>query len=113
MFAVERARALSALGQAEDAVELLLCTVPRLVAAAPRDACRAYCAAGDIFRNQGDFPHALELYELAVEVAPVPSRHVAAALTAMAEIREEQGETQMALDLLKQALAARAGAPAG
>jgi hypothetical protein len=30
----------------------------------------------------------------------------------MAEIREEQGETQMALDLLKQALAARSGAPA-
>jgi hypothetical protein len=27
----------------------------------------------------------------------------------MAEIREEQGETQMALELLKQALAARTG----
>jgi tetratricopeptide (TPR) repeat protein len=109
MFAVERARALSALGRPEEAVELLLGTVPRLVAAAPRDAGRAYCAVADIFRQQGDLPRALELYELAVDQAPVPSRHVAAALTAMAEIREEQGETQLALDLLKRALAARAG----
>jgi tetratricopeptide (TPR) repeat protein len=111
MFAVERARALAALGREEEAVGLLLATVPRLVAAAPRDAGRAYCAVADILREQGDTSHALELYELAVDQAPVPSRHVAAALTAMAEIREERGETQLALDLLKRALAARAGAP--
>jgi tetratricopeptide (TPR) repeat protein len=113
MFAVERARALSALGRTEEAAELLLGTVPQLVAAAPRDAGRAYCAVADIFRQQGDVAQALELYELAVDQAPVPSRHVAAALTAMAEIREEQGETQLALDLLKRALAARAGSPVG
>ena len=65
----------------------------------------------DIFREQGETARALELYELAVEQAPVPGKSVAAALTAMAEIHEEQGETQMALDLLKQALAARSGAP--
>ena len=112
MFAVERARALSALGYGDDAAKLLLGTVPRLIAAAPKDAGRAYYAVADIFRQQGDIPRALELYELAVDQAPVPSRHVAAALTAMSEIREEQGETQMALDLLKQALAARAATPA-
>ena len=112
MFAVERARALSALGHGDEASELLLGIVPRLVAAAPRDAGRAYCAVADIFRHQGDIPRALELYELAVEQAPVPSRHVAAALTAMAEIYEEQGEPQLALDLLKRALAARSGTPA-
>jgi tetratricopeptide (TPR) repeat protein len=112
MFAVERARALSALGHGEEAAELLLGVVPRLNTAAPKDAARAYSAVADIFRKQGDLPRALELYELAVEQAPVPSRHVAAALTAMAEIYEGQGEPQMALDLLKRALAARAGAPA-
>jgi tetratricopeptide (TPR) repeat protein len=112
MFSVERARALSALGHADEAAELLLGIVPRLIAAAPRDAGRAYCAVADIFRQQGDTPRALELYELAVEQAPVPSRHVAAALTAMAEIYEEQGEPQLALDLLKRALAARSGTPA-
>jgi tetratricopeptide (TPR) repeat protein len=112
MFEVERARALSALGEGEEAAALLLGIVPRLNAAAPKDAARAYLAVADIFRAQGDIARALELYELAVEQAPVPGRSVAAALTAMAEIYEEQGEPQLALDLLKRALAARSSAPA-
>lgn len=112
MFAVERARALSALGEGDQAASLLLGIVPRLNAAAPKDAARAYAAAADVFREQGDFARALELYELAVECAPVPSRHVAAALTAMAGIYEEQGNAQKALELLKQALAARTGVTA-
>jgi tetratricopeptide (TPR) repeat protein len=112
MFTVERARALSALGEGEEAVGLLLGIVPRLNAAAPKDAARAYLAVADIFREQGDVARALELYELAVQQAPVPGRSVAAALTAMAEIYEEQGEPQLALDLLKRALAARSVTPA-
>jgi tetratricopeptide (TPR) repeat protein len=112
MFAVERARALSALGDGDEALELLLGIVPRLNAAAPRDAARAYAAAADIFRKQGDSDRALELYELAVEQAPVANRHVAAALAAMAEIYEERGEAELALELLKRALAARTGSPA-
>jgi tetratricopeptide (TPR) repeat protein len=111
MFAVERARALSALGEGDEAAALLLGIVPRLNAAAPKDAARAYLAVADIFRAQGDIARALELYELAVEQAPIPGRSVAAALTAMAEIYEEQGEPQLALDLLKRALAARSGVP--
>ena len=75
----------------------------------PDDAARAYAAAADIFREQGDSARALELYELAVEQAPIANRHVAAALAAMAEIYEERGEAEMALELLKRALAARTG----
>lgn len=112
MFAVERARALSALGEGDEAVSLLLGTVPHLNDAAPKDAARAYSAAADVFRRQGDVARALELYELAVERAPVAGRHVAAALTAMAEIYEEQGDAHKALELLKQALAARTGSSA-
>ena len=112
MFEVERARALSALGEPEEAAAILLGIVPRLNAAAPRDAVRAYSAVADVFRKQGDLTRALELYELAVEQAPVADRHVVAALTAMAEIHEEQGNGDMALELLKQALAARSGTPA-
>jgi tetratricopeptide (TPR) repeat protein len=112
MFALERARALSALGEEDEAAQIALGIVPRLNAAAPKDAARAYLAVADIFRKQGDVARALELYELAVEQAPVPGRSVAAALTAMAEIYEEQGEPQLALDLLKRALAARSGTPA-
>jgi tetratricopeptide (TPR) repeat protein len=112
MFEVERARALSALGEPQEAAEILLGIVPRLSAAAPRDAVRAYSAVADVFRKQGDLPHALELYELAVDQAPIADRHVVAALTAMAEIHEELGNGDMALELLKQALAARSGATA-
>jgi tetratricopeptide (TPR) repeat protein len=112
MFTVERARALSALGEGEEAAELLLGIVPRLNAAAPKDAARAYAAVADVFRKQGDTARALELYELAVEQAPVPDRHVVAALTAMAEIHEEQGNGDLALELLKRALAVRSGVPA-
>jgi tetratricopeptide (TPR) repeat protein len=112
MFTVERARALSALGEADEAAELLLGIAPRLSAAAPKEAARAYTAVADIFRSQGDAPRALELYELAAERAPVPSRPMTAALTAMAEIYEEQGDTERALELLKQALAARTGTAA-
>jgi tetratricopeptide (TPR) repeat protein len=60
-----------------------------------------------VFRRHGEIPRALELYELAAEQAPAPSRHKAEALAAMAEIYEEQGEAEMALELLKRALAAR------
>ncbi len=58
MFEVERARALSALGETQEAGEILLGIVPRLSAAAPRDAVRAYSAVADVFRKQGDLPHA-------------------------------------------------------
>jgi tetratricopeptide (TPR) repeat protein len=109
MFTIERARALSALGDGDRAAELLLGIAPQLNSASPDDAARAYSAVAEIFRKQGDSAHALELYELAVEQAPIANRHVAAALTAMAEIYEERGESQMALDLLKRALAARTG----
>jgi tetratricopeptide (TPR) repeat protein len=112
MFTIERARALSALGETDEAAELLLGIVPRLNAAAPKDAARAYSAVADIFRTQGDTARALELYELAVEQAPVPDRHVVAALTAMAKIHEEQGNGDLALELLKRALAVRSGVPA-
>jgi tetratricopeptide (TPR) repeat protein len=112
MFAVERARALSALGETNQAAELLLGVVPRLNSAAPKDAARAYAAVADIFRQNGDTARALELYELAVEQSPVADRHVVAALTAMAEIHEERGNGDMALALLKRALAVRAGTPA-
>src|ERR1700758_435263 len=107
-----RARPPSALGQGDEAAELLLGIIPRLNAAAPKDAARAYSAVADVFRKQGDTARALELYELAVDQAPVPDRHVVAALTAMAEIHEELGNGDMALELLKQALATRAGTPA-
>lgn len=110
MFTIERARAIAALGEPDEATELLLGIVPRLNDAAPVNACRAYAAAADVFRSQADTAHAIELYELAIERSPVPNRHVADALHAMAEIYEEKGDGAKALELLKRAFAAQSGA---
>jgi tetratricopeptide (TPR) repeat protein len=112
MFTIERARALSALGAADEAAGLLMGIAPELNSAAPEDAARAYTAVANIFKGQGDDARALELFELAVEQAPTANKYAAEALTAMAEIYEERGDTQKALELLKQALAARTGSTA-
>jgi tetratricopeptide (TPR) repeat protein len=108
LFLVERARALAALGESEQAASLLLGIVPRFSEARPTTAARAYSAAADFFRSHGDPHKALELYELAAERFSAPDRHLAATLTAMAELHEQQGNTDEALRLLKAALQARA-----
>ncbi len=113
MLSIERARALVALGDEEEAVSLMLGVVPRLNEARPESAAFAYASVASFFRSRGDDARALELYELAVDRAPAPGRRVAEALTAMAEIYEERGEADEALRLLKAALAARSGVTAG
>jgi tetratricopeptide (TPR) repeat protein len=107
LFLVERARALAALGDPEQAASLMLGVIPRFSEAHPTTAARAYAAAADFFRSEGDHAKALELYELAAERFTSADRHLADTLTAMAEIHEEQGNTDQALQLLKQALHAR------
>ena len=109
MASIERARALAGLGQEAEAISLLADVVPRLEDAPAESAAPAYVTVARFFRARGDHEHALELYALAAERAPAPSRHAANALSAMAEIHEERGEADEALRLLKAALAARSG----
>ena len=107
MFALERARALAEHGEAEEAKELLLTVLPQLDEAAPTSASRAYATAADIYSREGEVERALELYERAIDRAPIANRHVVHALSAMAEIYEQRGDTARALELLKRALTAR------
>jgi len=107
LFTIERARALAALGRPDEAATLLLAIAPTLKESSPANACRAFAAAAELFRTQGDTDQALELYELAVETSPTLNRHVANALQAMAEIYEARGDVGKALELIKQALPAR------
>ena len=109
MLTIERARALDALGEPEQAAGLLLGAVSRLGDASPTSAARAYAGAADFFRTRGDRAKALELYELASERLVAPDRHLADVLTAMAEIHEEEGRPDEALQLLKQAVRTRNG----
>lgn len=112
MFVIERARALDGLGEGAEAASLLLGAVSKLAGASPISAARAYAGAATFFRSRGDSAKALELYELAAEGLRAPDRHLADVLTAMAEIHEEQGRPNEALQLLKAALQARSGARA-
>jgi transcriptional regulator with XRE-family HTH domain len=112
MFALERARGLEALGEAEEAASLVLGSVAAFAEASPITAARGYAAAARFFQSHGDDARALELYELAADRFPAPDRHLADVLTAMAEIEEARGNTAEALSLLKSALAARSGVSA-
>jgi|SRR5579884_982985 len=107
MFTLERARALEALGKDEEAASLALRAVGELDGASSVTAARGYAAAAGFFHSRGDNARAIELYELAAEQFPGPDRHRAGVLTAMAEIREEQGDASEALRLLKSALGAQ------
>jgi transcriptional regulator with XRE-family HTH domain len=109
MFVLERARALEALGDSEEAASLVLGSVAAFAEASPITAARGYAAAADFFRSHGDDARALELYELAAERFPAPDRHLADVLTAMADIQEARGNTAEALTLLRSAMAARSG----
>lgn len=112
MFTIERARALAALGEPERAVELLFDVVPLLDEASPVSVCRAYAAAADVFRSQGDTDRALDLYRLAVDRSPVPNRHVADAMQSMAAIHKDRGEPEKAVELLERALTVKTGVSA-
>jgi tetratricopeptide (TPR) repeat protein len=109
MFIIERARALDALGQSEEAASLLLGATAKLGDASPTSAARAYAAIASFFRSRGDTARALELYELAAERLNAPDRHLADVLTGMAEIHEDEGRPDKALQLLKAAVQARSG----
>jgi tetratricopeptide (TPR) repeat protein len=112
MSALERARALEALGESEEAASVALGSVAAFAEVSPITAARGYAAAANFFRSRGEDAKALELYELAADQFPAPDRHLADVLTAMAEIQEEQGNTAEALSLLKAAVAARSGVTA-
>lgn len=105
---IQRAKALTALGEADEAAALLLGVGARLKQTSPSNAALSYEAAADVFRSRGDTEQALEFYELAVETSPTADRHVADSLRAMAEIFEERGDSEKALELLKRALAVQA-----
>ncbi len=111
LLLIEKARALAALGEREEAAGTALGAVGLFRSSAPMSAGRGYAVAASIFRDLGEADRAAELYELAIEVLPVNDRHRVDALSALSEIFEAQGRKDDALELLKKALQAQI--PAG
>ncbi len=111
MLLLERARALAALGEEEEAASIALGVVPRFEHAHPTSAARAYGVAAAILRSLGDTGRALELYELAAETLPVADRHLVEIYRGIAEIHEAEGRSGDAMSYLKRALEAQDPAP--
>lgn len=104
---LERARAELGLGYKEEAAGRVLGCLPFLTDTSPTNAARSFALAASIFRELGDQPKALELYELAAESFPAQDRHALEVYSAMAEIAESAGRKDDALEYLRRAVAAR------
>ncbi len=106
-FRVDKARALAALGRDEEAVAVAIGAAGSLAQDAPEQAGRAYAIAADVFARSGDRARALELYELALDLAGRHREFARELYAKMAELMEQEGRTEEALELLKRAVAAQ------
>lgn len=106
-YRMNRARALAALGEHEEAASLAMEVAGSLDSTRPVERTRAYLVIGDLFREVGDVARAQELYELAIESAEnqPPSKYLVAAYRALAELLKARGRRDAALELLERALA--------
>jgi tetratricopeptide (TPR) repeat protein len=109
-FQLERARALAVVGEREEAASLAMQVAGQLKEMQPVGRGRAYLLLADLFRDLGDSTRAQELYELAIEFTEegAPSKHLASAYRALADLLKKQGKRDEALDLLERALTAQA-----
>ena len=112
LFQVERARALLLTGEREEAAAVAMGALPLVGDASATDSGRAQALLGDVFRQLGDVERAQELYELAVETLPGVDRNLLRVYEGLAGILEEQGRSDEALEVLKQAMRVQRAADA-
>ena len=111
-YRLERARALAALGNHEEAASLAMSVAGQLGDVQPVSRGRAYFLLAELFKELGDLPRAKELYELAIACAEeqAPTKHLIAAYRGLAELLKLEGRRDDALDLLERALNAQVAA---
>ena len=105
-YRIEEARALSALGEKEEAARVAMQVADELGDAHPVDAGRTYLLLGGIFAEIGERGRARDLYELAIERLEDrgPTRYLVSAYKAMGVLLREDGHVEEALALLERAL---------
>jgi tetratricopeptide (TPR) repeat protein len=111
-YRLERARALAALGQREEAASLAMTVAGRLGDVQPVSRGRAYFLLAELYRDLDEPARARELYELAIVCAEeqAPTKHLIAAYRGLAELLKLEGRRDEALDLLERALNAQIAA---
>ena len=109
-YRLERARALAALGEHEEAASLAMQIAGQLDEMQPVLRGRAYLLLADLFSDLGEIDRAQELYELAIEFAETqaPGKMLASAYRSLAELLKAQDKRDEALELLESALAIQA-----
>jgi tetratricopeptide (TPR) repeat protein len=103
-FRIVRAQALARLGRAEEAISSAI-QIAGSAESRPDLAGRAYAMAADVYAESGDRARALELYELSAELI-VERDHsfIRGLYSKMAELLEQEGRKDEALELLKRAV---------
>jgi tetratricopeptide (TPR) repeat protein len=114
LFRLEKARALAALGELEQAQALAGELVVEVEHLSPVDAARSVSVLADVFAETGDVSRALELYETAADTladldnAPM----LVSVYTRWSDLLAKTGNTERALEVARRALTARAGSRA-
>ena len=102
---VEYARALAASGRAEEAASAAMSAAGSLADMGGVDAGRGYMLIGDVYVTLGDGERALELYELAIaQLEATSNRYAVEAYSKLAELLEQRGDKDAALEVLKRAM---------
>jgi tetratricopeptide (TPR) repeat protein len=106
-YELERARALAALGDHEQAASLAMRVAGQMDEVQPVSRGRAYLLLAQLFAELGDVERAQELFELAIDFAEgqAPGKHLVSAYRGLAEILKARGDRDAALTLLERALA--------
>ena len=110
-YELERARALAALGEREQAATLAMRIAGQLAEVQPLSQGRAYLLLAELFAELGEPERAGELFELAIDCADgrAPDKHVVRAYRGLADILKARGDRDAALELLEQALTIQVG----
>ena len=105
-YRIEEARALAMLGEKNRAAALAMEMTSRLDGTLAVDAGRAYVLLAGIFADLGEPERARELYELGIERLEErgPTRYLVDAYKQLAQLLEQRGHADEALELLKRAL---------
>jgi tetratricopeptide (TPR) repeat protein len=110
-FRIVRAQALAQLGREEEAIASAM-QLAGIADSRPDLAGRAYAVAADVYAATGDRVRALELYELSAELmADRDHAFMRTLYSNMADLLEQEGRKDEALELLKKAVGLKEQAP--